>query len=107
MKRILASAALVFLVASIVILFAAESDAYKPHRYHHRHHKHYKAWKVPPPPGKSTWCRRNSRKCYSKKASDPKVNTKCEACMDTKGNGDGYASSWEISRFYRYCSVCK
>jgi hypothetical protein len=103
-KRALSGLALGFFVASIVVFFAAESSAYKPRRHHHRHHR---SWKVPPPPGKSTWCQRNPKKCYSKKNSDPKVNTRCEACMDAKGNGDGYISSWEISKFYRYCSVCK
>jgi len=106
MRKAVTIAALVLFAASATLMWSGRAGAYKPHRYHHGYHHHGPAWVVPPPPGKSTWCQRNPKKCYSKKNDDPKVDTRCEHCLDAMGNGDGYISSWEIRDFYKRCSVC-
>ena len=91
------------LSASILPIDAQASyqDKYRLSSYHDP-----EGFVVPPPPGPSLWCRRHPKKCYPYTFGEPKVNTRCEACMDRYCNGDGYIAEWEIRRARKLCSVC-
>ena len=105
MKRLILSiAALVFVSSALLALVADDAGAHRHGRHHGYHHYHHAgAWVVPPPAGKSSWCRKNPNKCHGRSRGDPKVNTKYENCMDAKGNGDGYISGWERDWFGNVC----
>jgi len=78
------------------------AKAHKYYKYHHKPPAH--AWVVPPAAGKSTWCKKNPKKCYNRGKHDPKINTSWEHCVDKKANGDGYVSKWEIKQFGSTCN---
>lgn len=96
----------VSLLAFSAIAFLSASPADARHNKYYRYHYRGEGWIVPPPPGESTWCRRNPHVCYERSDKDTKVETRCEACMDRYCNGDGYIAGWEMRRARKLCMVC-
>jgi hypothetical protein len=99
------------LIALSLLAFAAGmlldvSPADARHNKYYRYHYRGGGWIVPPPPGKSRWCRENPHLCYERTDKDTEVETRCEACMDRYCNGDGYIADWEMRRARKLCMVC-
>lgn len=93
------------LITVSLLLSATQARAYRPNKYYRYHHR-ANGWVTPPPKGASTWCKHHPHKCAARSNNDPKVNTRCEYCLDSNGNGDGYVSDWEMRTFRKECSPC-
>lgn len=93
------------LLSANLLLTAGAAHARYANKYY-RYHYRGAGWIVPPPPGKSRWCRQNPHICYERSDKDREVETRCEACMDRYCNGDGYIADWETRRARKLCMVC-
>lgn len=108
-RRLLFFLAAISLACPGAALFSSGANAYwhkpKLHRYHKKpvvipplHHANpYRAT------GPSPWCKSHPKKCHPRKTQDPAVNSSREHCLDSKGNGDGYVSGWEMDKFGPMC----
>lgn len=110
MKRFLLSVICFTFALSALMAFApTDAGAVPPKHYKHHHYYHHQYqnkpahWVVPPPSGKSTWCKKHKSKCKGGSASDPKVNSPYEHCMDKAGDGNGRISGFEKDRFGGVC----
>jgi len=99
MKRIVSSATVAILLACLFSIVIA-GNALAQHRgpeWHHHQKSEMSTKEI------SEYCRAHPDKCVKHKTNDPRTNTKRQRCMDSKGNRDGFISSWERETFSHGC----
>jgi len=97
--------ATLFVLSLIILPLISSAQGWKPNKYYKRTPN--PSYIVPAPTGASLWCTRNPHLCYPRMETDPLVDNPCGHCMDSKGNGDGYLSYWELRRWRKRCMVCE